>query len=89
VTRIKRKNNIVCADYPEGTVVFDLDSRQPHILNALAAEVWGWLCRPRENQELIHLIVRKYAVEKKQARKDVLSLLGQLKEKGLVKDVKA
>ncbi|MDP3142866.1 MAG: PqqD family peptide modification chaperone [Candidatus Omnitrophota bacterium] len=85
---MRRKNDVLSANFSEGTVVFYLKTRRSYVFNTLAQEVWSKLSRPRTIADIVNLLAKRYAVGTRRLRQDLNFLLEKLKKKGLVEYVK-
>jgi hypothetical protein len=54
-------------------------------LNAVGATVWGLISKPRSVAEIKRLVLEQYDVTPEQCERDLLELLGELAERGLIR----
>jgi hypothetical protein len=66
------------------TVVLHYDKGLYFGLNEVGTLVWNQVQQPRTVQEIHDAILREYEVSGEQCERDLIALLGQLSEKGLV-----
>jgi len=66
------------------TVVLHYDKGLYFGLNEVGTLVWNQVQQPRRVQEIRDAILREYEVSDEQCERDLLKLLGELSEKGLV-----
>jgi len=81
---IPTKNAVSCE--LEGEIVLlDLQSGTYFGLNKVGAEIWNQLTLGKSTDEIQQYLAGRYAVSAERCRRDVLALIGQLREKGLVR----
>ncbi len=67
------------------TVILHFDSGHYFGLNEVGTLVWKMIEQPRSVSELRDAIVREYDVDAGQCGRDLLDLLDELRERGLIK----
>jgi len=77
------KSQVSCQVDAE-TVVLHFDKGLYFGLNEVGTLVWNQLQQPRRVQEIHDAILREYEVPAEQCERDLLTLLEQLSEKGLI-----
>lgn len=77
------KSQVSCQVDAE-TVVLHFDKGLYFGLNEVGTLVWNQLQQPRKVQEIRDAILSEYEVPAEQCERDLLSLLEQLSEKGLI-----
>lgn len=85
--KIKRNPKVLSADFKDGTVILDLKTRLPYILNSIAREIWLLLSRPRDKLEIVNSLSKKYRLAARRINKDLGVLLAEMRKKGLVEYV--
>jgi hypothetical protein len=65
-------------------VILHFDSGNYFGLNDVGTLVWRMIDQPRSVRELRDAILREYEVEPEQCERDLLDLLGELRECGLI-----
>jgi hypothetical protein len=66
------------------TVVLHYDKGLYFGLNEVGTLVWNQVQQPRKVQEIRDAILREYEISAEQCERDLLKLVGELAEKGLV-----
>jgi len=84
---IKRSKRVLSADFEKGTVILDLETRLPYILNSVAREIWLLLVRPRNKTEIADILSKKYGAKRHELRSDLDAWLAKMHKKGLVEYV--
>jgi hypothetical protein len=74
----------VSADVDGETVILHLGDGIYYGLDAVGTDIWNHLKTPRQVGELLATLQRDYAVEADRCRREVLALLHELAERGLV-----
>ena len=76
--------NQVSSDLANEAVILSLASGVYYGLDNVGVRVWELLKEPRSAGDIVTTIVAEYDVERERCERDVLSLLGELEEKGLI-----
>ena len=66
------------------TVILHFDSGEYFGLNDVGTLVWKMIEQPRSVSELRDAILRDYEVDADQCERDLLDLLGELRDRGLI-----
>ena len=77
-------NHQVSSDLGGEVAILDLEAGMYYGLEEVGARVWALAQEPRTVQEIQDRIVDEYEVDSASGRRDVLALLQQLADKGLV-----
>lgn len=77
-------NHQVSSDLGGEVAILDLEAGMYYGLEEVGARVWALAQEPRTVQEIQDRIVDEYEVDPASGRRDVLALLQQLADKGLV-----
>ena len=77
-------NHQVSSDLGGEVAILDLEAGMYYGLEEVGARVWALAQEPRTVQEIQDRIVNEYEVDPASGRRDVLALLQQLADKGLV-----
>jgi len=75
----------VCSDLAGEAVILDLKSGVYYGLNEVGASIWNLIQEPRTVNEIQDAILAEYEVEPEQCARDILALLQQLADEGLIK----
>jgi hypothetical protein len=82
--KIKRSKEVLIADFKGSKVIFNLETYIPHTLNSTASLIWDFLKRPKEINQIAHLLKKSYNLDKDKAKKDAGIFIKELKKRGLV-----
>lgn len=74
----------ISCEINDETVILQFDSGDYFGLNDVGTLVWKMIKQPRSVRELREAILREYAVDPEQCERDLLSLLRELREHGLI-----
>lgn len=77
-------NHQVSSDLGGEVAILDLEAGMYYGLGDVGARVWELAQKPRTVQEIQDRILDEYEVEPASGRRDVLALLQQLSDKGLI-----
>jgi len=78
------KKDQVSANLSEDAVILDLSSGVYYQLNEIGAYIWKLIQEPRTIDVLVASLLEQYEVEKKRCEADLLELLGDMAEHGLI-----
>jgi len=89
-TMIDESSVVVAAEHQTSaevdgeSVILDLEEGIYHGLNPVGARIWSEIQEPTPVEEITAAISAEYDVDTEQCREDVISLLRDLKENGLI-----
>lgn len=83
-TQVKASSDQVSCDLAGEAAILDLQNGVYYGLDPVGARIWELIQTPREVQEIVSLLLDEYDVSADQCQNDVLALLGQLAERGLI-----
>jgi hypothetical protein len=83
-TVLQATSGQVSCDLGEESVILDLNASQYYGLNPVAAQIWKWLQQPARFDALVARLTEEYDVQAGQARQDLESILGLMRDKGLI-----
>ena len=89
-TMIDESSVVVAADHQTSTevegesVILDLEDGIYYGLNPMGARIWSEIQEPTAVEEIIVAITAEYDVNSEQCRRDVISLLQDLRENNLI-----
>jgi hypothetical protein len=86
---IVRGPNQVSTDLGGEVVVMGLQSEEYFSLEDVGARIWNMIEKPRTVREILDAIVRDYAVERERCERDLLAVLREMENEGLVEVVAA
>ena len=81
---VTASRNQVSCDLFESILIYNIDMRSYHALEGVGGKLWRTIQNPIAFGELLGILAGEYDVAKPQLRKDMVELLGELLEKGLV-----
>lgn len=81
---LRRAGDMLCAEVDGEIVMMDAAKGVYFGLNDIASDVWRRLSEPVSPAALIAALAEAYEGEAGEIRRDVLALLGQLAEQGLI-----
>jgi len=76
--------NQVSVELAGETVILNLGSGMYYGLDPVGARIWELLQEPRKVDEIRDLILAEYEVEPERCERDLITLLEQLTEQGLI-----
>lgn len=79
-----RESSVLCTDLCGEAVLLDSSTRALFVLNGTGQLIWHSLEEGLE--AAVAAVVEAYEVDPREARRDVLELLGALRELGLVRE---
>ncbi len=86
---IAASEDVVACDLADGAALLDLKSSTYFTLNEVGSHVWGMIREPKPVSELGEALLMRYDVEPSRCRQDLVSLLQQLADAGLINIVDA
>ncbi len=75
----------VSSDLQDESVILDMQSGTYYGLNEVGASIWAMIQEPQPVAKIQAAILAEYEVEAEQCAQDVITLLNQLVERGLVR----
>ena len=81
---LRLRDNILCAFFEEGGVVFHLEDRLSHEINRTGASIVLLLDGNRDVGSLIKMVAREYGRQEEAVRKDVTDFLKNLRKRGWI-----
>jgi hypothetical protein len=78
------RDDILCAFFEEGGVIFHLEDRLSHVINRTGASIVALLDGERDVGGLIQMIAREYGRQEEAIREDVTDFLKNLLKRGWV-----
>jgi len=83
--RIVRCEELLEADLNGEIVALHIERGQCYGLNIVAADIWRMLAEPISPDEICTRLTEDYEIDSPTCREEVLRLISQLEEEGLVK----
>lgn len=83
-TRLKRTSHLLETDVHGEVVALDVEKGQCYGLDSIGTEVWRLLEQQTSVQEICNNLASKYDVDIQTCRADVMKLVGDLHEEGLL-----
>ncbi|ADZ09099.1 hypothetical protein Metbo_0849 [Methanobacterium lacus] len=78
-------DDVVSCNLDDEVAILNTQSGIYYGLDPIGAKIWNSLQKPCSISDLIELILEEYDVEEERFKTDLLDLVNDLKEKGLVK----
>ena len=85
--RVVRCQEMLEADVNGEIVALNVERGQCYGLNSVATEIWRMLEEPKSVDEICATLTTDYDVDAATCRSEVLALLSQLEQEGLVKQL--
>ena len=82
--RVAPREGVLFQQLQDEAVLLNLDSGQYFGLDPVGTRIWNLLTEGKALQEVMSTIVAEYEVDAAQCEADLLKLLGDLEEQGLV-----
>lgn len=86
---VQKLEALVSAPMGDELAMMDLDSGKYLVLDRIGAIVWEEIAEPIRVGDLIDRLEARFAVARDQCEADVLTFLGQLETRGLLRAVEA
>jgi hypothetical protein len=83
-TRLKRTSRLLETDVHGEVVALDVEKGQCYGLDAIGSEIWRHLESPTSVEEICSDLVSKYEVDPTTCKSDVMRLVSDLHDEGLV-----
>lgn len=77
------KDQVAC-DMAEESAILDLKSGQYYGLNPIGTRIWALIQTPTPVVDILSKLLNEYEVDAERCEMDLLTLLGELEQKGLV-----
>lgn len=84
-TNIETTSRAVACEVGGETVILDIASGQYFALDDIGSAIWRHLQTPRSAASLCDLLLAEYDVSRERCEKEVMTLMEQLAEHGLVR----
>ena len=85
--RVVRCQELLQADVNGEIVALNVEQGQCYGLNSVASEIWRMLEEPKSIDEICVKLTEDYDVDAAICRSEVLTLLSQLEDEGLIKQL--
>ncbi len=83
-TQVKASSDQVSCDLAGEAAILDLQNGIYYGLDPVGARIWELIQNPCDSTEIVSQLLDEYDVEADQCQNDVLTLLNQLSERGLL-----
>ncbi|AKH42782.1 Coenzyme PQQ synthesis protein D (PqqD) [Croceibacterium atlanticum] len=80
------REDVVACDLQGGKALLDLRTSKYIKLNETAALIWQWIGEHKTRDEMLAAMVETYDVDEAECRADIESLIGSMKEAGLIEE---
>lgn len=84
-TQVISNKKVVSCDLEGETAMLNMEDGVYYGLNNVGASVWNHIQKVRSVQEVVDKILEEYEVKPDQCQEDIVQLLEELLEKGLIK----
>ncbi|UTB33126.1 MAG: PqqD family peptide modification chaperone [Methanobacterium sp. ERen5] len=78
-------DDVVSCDLDGETAILNIESGIYFGLDPIGTKIWNSLKKPSKISNLVEMIMSDYDVDKKRCENDLIELINNLKESGLVK----
>jgi hypothetical protein len=85
-TTVRASKEQVSCELLGEAVILDLKNGVYYGLDEVGARIWSLVQQPRRVQDILETLLGEYEVDSERCEFDLLSLLGELKTRGLVED---
>ncbi len=86
-TRLVRREELLEADVNGEIVALHIERGQCYGLNAVASEIWRMLQEPKSVSEICTALRDDYDIDETTCREEVVDLLSDLQQEGLIEEV--
>ena len=83
-TRLKRTSRLLETDVHGEVVALDIEKGQCYGLDSIGTEIWRLLEQETSVEDICSSLASKYDVDTETCRSDVMKLVGELHEEGLL-----
>ena len=84
-SRVTIPEDVVFREIDGESVLLDLASGEYYGLNEVGTRIWSWLVERERPDEMVSRLAQMYAVDVGVLERDLLELLGELWDRGLVR----
>lgn len=81
---VTASEDVVACDLADGAALLDLRSSTYFTLNEVGSQVWGLIREPKPVSEVGEALLKRYDVDPARCRQDLVVLLQQLADAGLI-----
>ena len=81
---VQRRSGLIQAEVDDELVALHIDQGACYGFNPTATRIWSMIESPRRSTDLRDALLRDYDVEPEACEKQLMALLGQLEQDGLV-----
>lgn len=65
-------------------IILDMKSGEYFGMNLVGADIWDYIQEPRKLDEIVAVLTNKYGIDQERCEADVLALLAELSDVGLI-----
>jgi hypothetical protein len=76
--------DVLSCDLREEVAILNLNDEEYYVLNSLGARIWGLVQKPNTLENVLEELLKDYDVEKERLKQDLMELVNELVDKGLV-----
>jgi len=78
------RDQVSCDMLGQATIL-DLRGGQYYGLNTIGTRIWDWIQEPKPISQILSMLVNEYDVDAERCETDLVVLLRELEQKGLIK----
>jgi DNA-binding ferritin-like protein len=83
---MKANSNIIWRKIDDNIFIIDPLNERIHELNETAAIIFEMIIKNKKIDEIERKILKEYDVDEKECRKDILDIVSELKDKGVISE---
>lgn len=81
---VRRSSDVMASQVDNELVMMDIERGMYYALNAVGADIWARLAEPQKVADLCAQLQQEYAVDRATCEADVLAVLNDMAENGLL-----
>ena len=82
---VARSDDAIAAPLGDELAMMDIEAGKYYMLDGIAGDVWSQLASPTRVDQVLARLQERYDVTPEQCEADVIALLEQMRDKGLVR----
>ena len=86
-TMVQVEQEVVSCDLVEEAAILNLKDGVYYGLNPVGARIWKLIQKPRKLSDILEILLDEYDVEREVCQSDLMELIKQLLDRGLIKTV--
>ena len=84
ISVITTNKKVVSCELGEEIAMLNMDDGVYYGLNTVGAKIWNLIQEPKTVAEVLEVLLDEYDVKEKQCKNDLINLLQELQDKGLI-----